>query len=71
MATGSAVGHNVENLREEVVNNMILNDAMKQMAAKETKISVNCCQRPLHERPTVGSVVGNVRMCVVQICNRN
>jgi len=34
-------GFTSDNLREHVVNNMVLNDAVEDVAADETKIAVN------------------------------
>ena len=57
------------NLREHVVHNVVLDDAMEHVAADEAEVTVDsgCCA--LEESPLVGFVVGSLRMGVMKIRN--
>ena len=51
------------------MNDVVLNDAMENVAADKTEITVDsgCCA--LEESPFVGFVVGSLRVSVMKICN--
>jgi hypothetical protein len=58
-----------ENLREHVVNNVVLDNAVEDVATDETKFAVNSGSSSLDEGPVLGFVVRCVRVSVVEICD--
>jgi hypothetical protein len=59
------------NLREHVVDNVVLNDTVEDVASNEAKFTVNSRKRALDKRPVVGIVVSGLLMGVVQVGNSN
>lgn len=53
------------NIREKMVNNVVLNDAVEQVAADEAKFSVHSCEGALDKGPVVGLVVRHLHVSVV------
>lgn len=67
-----ACSHNVKedsiaNLREKVVNNVVLNDAVKQVAANKSKLSVDSGQGTLDKGPVLGRIVRHLHVGVVEV----
>ena len=60
-----------DGLREHVVDNVVFNDAVENVAADESEVTVNsgCCT--LEESPLVCFVVGSILVSVVEIGNGN
>ena len=57
--------------REYVVNNVIFDDTMEEMATDEAEISINSRQSTLLVGPGFVLVVWNLGMRVVEICDCN
>lgn len=58
-------------LGEQVMNDMVINDLVEEVAANEAESSVNSTKGTLDEGPRILIVVRNIRMSVVQIGNGN
>jgi hypothetical protein len=58
-------------LREDVMHDMVLNDAVEDVAANEAKFTVNSRKGTLDESPLVCLVVRRLGMSVVQVGNGN
>ena len=67
----SADKSSVEDLREEVVNNVVLNNAVEQVAADKAKLAVNSRQSALDKGPVLGVVVRHLHVSVVQVSDGN
>lgn len=50
-----------------MVNNVVLNDAMEEMASDEAEVSVHCCKGTLDESPMLCLKMRHVGMGMVQI----
>lgn len=57
--------------REYVMNNVIFDDTMEEMATDEAEISINSRQSTLLVGPGFVLVVWNLRMRMVEICDCN
>lgn len=68
---GRFLGVVERNLREQVVNDVVINDLVEEMASNETKSSVNSAQGTLDEGPGILIVMRNIRVSVVQVCDGN
>lgn len=58
-------------LREEVMNDVIIDDVVEQMAADKTKVAVDRGQGALNEGPALGLKVRDIRVGVVEIGDGN
>lgn len=58
-------------LREEVVNDVLLDDTVEEVLANESEVAVNGGQGTLDESPTVLVVVVDVRVVVVEVGDSN
>lgn len=65
----SSLAHTVLtlHLREHVVNNVVLNDAVEDVATNETEFAIDSRGGALNEGPVLGLVVRRIRMSVMQI----
>ena len=54
-----------------MMNNVVLDDAVEEMASSEAKVSVHGGQSALDEGPGLGIVVGDLHVGVVQIGDGN
>lgn len=59
------------NVREQVVNNVVLNDAVEQVAANETEFSVHGCEGALDKGPALSLIVRHLHVGVVQVSDGN
>lgn len=70
-----AIGHNSGqfeiNLREHVVNNVVLDDAVEDVATNEAKLAINSGKSTLDKRPGVRIVVRSLWVGVVQVGDGN
>ena len=57
--------------REEMVNNVRLDDVVEQVTADPAKVAVNGCQGTLDVGPALGVVVVDIRVVVVQVSDSN
>lgn len=57
------------NIREKVVNNVVLNDAVEQVATNEAEFSVHSCEGALDKGPVLSLVVGDLHVSVVEVGN--
>jgi hypothetical protein len=58
-------------LRKHVVDNVILNNAVEDVASNEAKFTVDGRQSALDESPVISVVMSSILVCVVQVCNSN
>ena len=58
-------------LREQMVDNVGVDDAVEEVAADEAKVAVNRGQGALDEGPAVGLEVVDLRVSVVQVGDGN
>lgn len=56
-----------KSLREHVVNNVVLNNAVEDVAADPAKLTIDSRHSALDERPVLGLVVSGILMRVVQV----
>lgn len=61
------VGADLGYLREEVVDDVLLDNAVEEVLANEAELSVNSSQGTLDVGPALGSVVRDLGVVVVQI----
>lgn len=61
----------VIHLREEVVHNMVLNNAVEKVTANESEITINSGQSTLDKGPVLGIKVRDVDVGVVEVGNGN
>ena len=54
-------------LRKHVVNDVVLNNTMENMASNETEFTINSRKRTLDKSQVVGIVVSSILVSVVQI----
>lgn len=59
----------MENLREHVVDDVVLNDAVKDVAADEAEFTVDGRGSALDESPVLGLVVRRLRVGVMEVCD--
>lgn len=59
------------NVREQVVDNVVLDDAVEEVTPRETKLAVDCRESALDESPVLRIVMGNLHVGVMQICDGN
>lgn len=59
------------NLGEQVMNDMIINDLVEEVASNEAESSVNSTKGTLDKGPRILIVMRDIRMSVVQIGNGN
>ena len=64
-----AVARYKANLREHVVNNVVLNNAVEDVTANEAKIAVHSGGCTLDESPVVSLVVRSLGVSVVKVSN--
>lgn len=50
-----------------MVNNVVFNDAMEEMASNETEVSIHCCKGALDEGPMLCVKVRHIGMGMMQI----
>lgn len=55
------------NIREQVVNNVVLDDAVEQVATNEAKLSVHGCEGALDKGPVLSLVVRHLHVSVVEV----
>lgn len=55
------------NVREQVVNNVVLNDAVEEVAADETKLAVNGGNGALDKGPVLSIIVRHILVGVVEV----
>jgi hypothetical protein len=53
------------------MNNVVLNDAMEDVAANEAKFTIDGRSGTLNESPVVGLVVRSILVGVVKVSDRN
>jgi hypothetical protein len=63
--------YRTDNVREHVMNNVVLNDAMEDVAANEAKFTIDGRSGTLDESPVVGLVVRSILVGVVKVSDRN
>lgn len=54
-------------LREQMVNNVVLDDAMEEMASNKAKVSVHCCKGSLDKCPVLCIKMRHVGVSMVQV----
>ncbi len=54
-----------------MVNDVVLNDAVEEMASNEAKVAIDSGQRALDKGPVLSLKVRNIYMGVVQVGNGN
>lgn len=54
-----------------MVNDVVLDDAVEDVAADEAEFTINGRKRALDKGPLVGLVVGRILVGVVQVRNRD
>lgn len=59
------------NAAEEVVDHMVINDFMEEVTANEAGRAVNGSQCSLGVSPGFGSVVSNLGVGVLEVCDGN
>jgi hypothetical protein len=60
-----------EDLREKVVNNVVLNNAVEEVAADKAKLAVNSGQSTLDKGPVLGIIVRHLHVSVVKVSDGN
>lgn len=68
---GSFLGVVERNAAEEVVDNMVVNDFMEEVTTNEAGGAVNCSQCSLGVGPGFRSVVSNLGVGVLKVCDGN
>jgi hypothetical protein len=58
-------------VREEVVDHVVLNDAVEEVAADEAKLAVDGGQSSLDKGPVLGIIVRHIDVGVVQVGDGN
>lgn len=53
------------------MNNVVLNDAVEEVAADEAKLAVNSRQSALDKGPVLGIIVRHLQVSVVQVSDGN
>ncbi len=56
-------------LREEMVDNVCLNDAVEQVSANEAKVAINGRESTLDEGPILGIKMREIGMRVMEVGN--
>jgi hypothetical protein len=59
------------NLREQVVNDVLLNDAVENVLSNEAKLAVNSSESTLDVGPALSGVVGELGVVVVEVSDGN
>ena len=59
------------NVREEMVNNVLLNDAVEDVLANKAKVAVNGSESALDKGPALLGVVRDLLVVVVQVGDGN
>lgn len=60
-----------KHLREHVVNNVVLDNAVEDVATNEAKLAVDGGSSALNESPFLGLVVRGLRVSVVEVRDGN
>lgn len=68
---GGLLGVVEGDLREQVVNNVVVDDFVEEVTTDEAKAAVDGGERALDKGPRIGVVVGHRRVSVVQIGDGN
>jgi predicted sugar kinase len=68
---GGLLGFVERNATEKVVNNVVINDFVEEVATDKASCAVDSSQGSFGVGPGLGGVVRNVRVGVLKVCNSN